>query len=66
MITYIAKEGDVLDWIVWKHYGTTFVLGKVMKANPSIVNEALKSGTVVKLPHIESVQKPSKEIRLWS
>lgn len=66
MITYITKEGDILDWIIWRHYGTVNVIGKVMKENPSVTDELLASGIIIKLPHIESVQKTSREIKLWS
>ncbi len=66
MVTYITKEGDVLDWIVWRHYGTVSVLEQVMKANPSITNEVLSAGIEIKLPYIESVQKSDNEVKLWS
>lgn len=64
MITYTTKEGDVLDWIVWKHYGTTEVLEEVMKANPIITDEQLKAGIEIKLPYISA--KTNKEIKLWN
>ena len=66
MVTYIAKEGDVLDWIVWRHYGTISVLEKVMEANPNITDEKLSAGTVVNLPYIEVTQKNISEVRLWN
>lgn len=64
MVIYTTKEGDVLDWIVWKHYGTTDVLEEVMKANPDVTDEKLKAGIEIKLPYI--VSKKNKEIRLWN
>ncbi len=66
MVTYITKEGDVLDWIVWRHYGTISVLEKVMQANPNIVDEKLAAGVEIKLPYVEVVQKKNNEVRLWS
>ena len=66
MIAYIAKEGDLLDWIVWKHYGTTSVLEQVLQANPNLINEILNAGTIVLLPYIEEIKKTDTEIRLWS
>lgn len=66
MIIYITKENDVLDWIVWKHYGTTSVLEEVMKVNPNITDEKLSAGIEIKLPYIETVQKNKGEIKLWS
>lgn len=66
MITYVTKEGDVLDWIAWKHYGTTSVLEEIMKANPDVTDERLKAGIKIKLPYIEAVKKNEGEIKLWS
>lgn len=66
MIIYITKENDVLDWIVWKHYGTTSVLEEVMKANPDITDEKIQAGTAINLPYIDTTIKPKGEIRLWS
>ncbi len=66
MVTYITKEGDVLDWIVWRHYGTISVLEKVMEANPKITDERLAAGIEVKLPYIETAKKNKGEIKLWN
>ena len=66
MVTYITKEGDILDWIVWRHYGTISVLEKVMDANPNITDEKLESGIEIKLPYIETVKKSNSEVRLWN
>ena len=66
MITYTTKEGDVLDWIVWQHYGTISVLEKVMEANPNITDEKLSAGIEIKLPYIEATQKTGNEVKLWS
>ena len=66
MIAYITKEGDVLDWIVWKHYGTMSALEQVMKSNPNVTEEILSAGTVIKLPYVEATQKTDNEVKLWS
>ena len=66
MITYVTKEGDVLDWIVWRHYGTISVLEKVMEANPKITDEKLAAGIEIKLPYIEIILKNGSEVRLWN
>lgn len=66
MITYTTKENDVLDWICWKHYGTTSVIEKVLLANPTIADYELPAGTIVNLPYIESIQDKKTEVRLWS
>jgi phage tail protein X len=66
MVTYTTKEGDVLDWICWKHYGTTSVLEDVLAVNPTLTDEKLPAGVVVKLPYIASIPGKHGEIRLWS
>lgn len=66
MITYTTKENDVLDWICWKHYGTTAVIEKVLSENPNITDYELSAGTIVNLPYIESIQDKKTEVRLWS
>ena len=66
MVTYITKEGDVLDWIVWRHYGTISALEKVMEANPKITDERLAAGIEVKLPYIETAKRNKGEIKLWN
>ena len=66
MVTYITKEGDVLDWIVWRHYGTISVLEKVMETNSKITDERLAAGIEVKLPYIETAKKNKGEIKLWN
>ncbi len=65
MVTYTSKDGDILDWICWKHYGTTAVIEKVLSANPTITDYELSAGTIVNLPHIESIQDKRREIKLW-
>lgn len=66
MITYTTKEGDVLDWIVWQHYGTVSVLEQVIEANPNITDEILKPGIEIKLPYIEFIEQSKGDIKLWS
>jgi phage tail protein X len=65
MVIYTTKKDDVLDWICWKHYGTTAVLEQVLAANPTLTEERLPPSIVVNLPFIGSIHKNRKEIRLW-
>jgi phage tail protein X len=66
MVIYTTKEGDVLDWICYKHYGTTSVLKQVLAANPDLTDEKLPAGIAVKLPYISSIKNSKTEIKLWS
>jgi phage tail protein X len=65
-VIYTTKEGDVLDWICWKHYGTTAVFEQVLAANPTLTDEKLPAGIEVKLPYIATVKSKKQEVRLWS
>jgi phage tail protein X len=66
VVNYVTKEGDVLDWICWKHYGTTAVLEQILAANPTLTDEKLPAGVTVKLPYITSIKSKKQEIKLWS
>lgn len=59
---YIAKNGERLDSIVYKHYKTLEYFEQVLKAN-SKLEPLLKTGDKVILPDIEV--KESKEEALW-
>jgi phage tail protein X len=65
MVIYTTKECDVLDWICWKHYGTTAVLEQVLAANPDLTYEKLPVGAMVNLPFIGSISSKRGEARLW-
>jgi phage tail protein X len=66
VVVYTAKENDMLDWICWKHYGSTAVLEQVLAANPTLTDEKLPAGIVVNLPFIGSIKSKKQEVRLWS
>jgi phage tail protein X len=66
MVSYVTKENDMLDWICWKHYGTTAVLEQVLAANPTLTDEKLPAGVVVNLPFIGSIKNRKSEIKLWN
>jgi phage tail protein X len=65
MVIYTTKENDTLDWICWKHYGTTAVLEQVLAANPTLTDEKLPAGAMVNLPFIGSIYSKRSEVRLW-
>lgn len=63
----ITRDGDVLDDLVWRHYGRSDVLTAVLEANPQLAQlpPVLVAGLVVELPDLPlSVEAPV--IRLWS
>jgi phage tail protein X len=63
----IAKDGDMLDSIVFNHYGRHDVLPKVLLANRHLAKSpiVLQAGTFVALPDIPPTpEKPV--VRLWT
>lgn len=65
--TYITKDGDMLDWICWRHYGRSGgTTETVLEANPHLAFEParLSSGLVVVLPEIDPPVVTGR-IRLW-
>ncbi|RYH04610.1 phage tail protein [Salipiger sp. IMCC34102] len=66
--SYRSSEGDVLDDVVFRHYGSRDgrELELVLEANPGIaaVAERLPIGTVVLLPTIVSAPE-RREVSLW-
>lgn len=63
----IARDGDVLDDLVWRHYGRSDVLTAVLEVNPQLAQlpPVLVAGLVVELPDLQlPVEAPV--IRLWS
>lgn len=62
-----THDGDVLDALVWQHYGRSDVLSAVLEANPHLAQRppVLSAGLGVELPDLPlPVEEPV--IRLWS
>ena len=63
----MTRDGDVLDDLVWQHYGRSDVLTAVLEANPALARlpPVLSAGLVIELPELPlPVEAPV--IRLWS
>lgn len=66
--TYITSEGDTVDAVAWKFYGSTAnrVTEQVLEANAGLADygEELPAGLSVILPDIE---QPAQQqgVRLW-
>lgn len=63
----ITRDGDVLDDLIWHHYGRSDLLAAVLEANPSLAQlpPVLTAGLVIDLPDLPlPVEEPV--IRLWS
>jgi phage tail protein X len=62
MYRYVAHEGERLDAIVYKHYGTLEVFAQVLATNARL-SATLKDGDIVYLPNLPKAVK--KEAELW-
>jgi phage tail protein X len=68
MITYVTKDGDVLDAICWKYYGsTTGVVEKVLEANRHLaeLGAIFSAGVKIILPDLTQ-EEETESIKLWS
>lgn len=68
MVFYRSKDGDVVDAIVWKHYGRqdSRIVEAVLKANPGLADRGpvLGAGVRIALPEIETPAQ-QQVVRLW-
>jgi len=68
MITYTTKDGDILDAICWKYYGTTFnkTAEKVLEANRHLaeLGVVFTAGVKIILPDLTPEEEP-ESISLW-
>jgi phage tail protein X len=68
MITYVTKDGDVLDAICWKYYGsTTGVVEKVLEANRHLaeLGAIFSAGVKIVLPDL-TPEEETESVKLWS
>ena len=63
----VTRDGDVLDELVWLHYGRSDVLTAVLEANPqlALLPPVLTAGLVIDLPDLP-LPTEAPVIRLWS
>jgi len=67
--TYIAKDGDMIDYICWKYYvgeDQNIAVSRVLEANRGIASGGvkLKAGTPVILPDLPKPET-TPIIRIW-
>jgi phage tail protein X len=73
MISHITKDGDVLDLICWKYYGSTSsslshgTVEKVLEANRHLANldAVFAAGVKIILPDLTKAEE-AESIKLWS
>ncbi|ALV24538.1 phage tail protein X family protein [Campylobacter iguaniorum] len=66
MTYYKAKDGDQLDFICFKHYGTLAkdVFSEFLRENEHLLSGELRAGDIVNLPEIE-IKKYDEVKYLW-
>lgn len=68
MNQYRASQGDTVDFIAWRVYGTqgSQVVEQLLEANPGLadIGPVLPAGTLVNCPEIDTTQK-AQGTRLW-
>lgn len=68
MTQYRASDGDTVDYIAWRVYGTqgSQVVEQLLAANPGLayLGPVLPAGTLVTCPEIDTTEK-AQGIRLW-
>ncbi len=68
MNEYRAADGDRLDTIVFKYYGSieAYIMESVMDANPHLLDKiVLSAGDIVYLPEIETGPTETTTKALW-
>ena len=68
MITYVTKDGDVLDAICWKFYGkTSGILEKVLETNRHLaeLGAIFSAGVKIVLPDLPQ-EEETESVKLWS
>ncbi len=69
MTTYRTSDGDMVDEIAFKQYGTTAggVVEKLLAANPGLADQGplLPAGIIITLPPIDKAKK-LQGVRLWT
>ena len=69
MSNYITSQGDTIDWICWKHYGTSRngTVEAVLAANTWLSNYGpiLPAGVRIVLPDLAAPAVEHAVIHLW-
>ena len=68
MITYVTKDGDVLDAICWKYYGSTSgKVEKVLEVNRHLaeLGAIFSAGVKIVLPNLAQ-EEETESVKLWS
>ncbi len=65
---YRTRDGDMLDWICWRHYGRQAgAVEAVLEVNPGLSDAGpiLPAGLVIALPELPQPGQTVDTVRLW-
>lgn len=67
-VTYITRDGDTVDYVAWKHYGSTAnkAVEAVLAANKDLAGRGplLTAGLRITLPEVKA---PAQQgVQLWT
>ncbi|MFA5712134.1 tail protein X [Mycolicibacterium sp.] len=68
MTEYVTRDGDMLDWICWRHYGRSAdAVEAVLEANPglAVLGPVYAAGLTIVLPDLPPAAE-AEIVRLWS
>ena len=69
MPEYVTRQGDRVDYVCWKHYGTerSGTVEAVLEANPGIgeYGNTLPAGVRITLPELSRPAQAEAVINLW-
>ena len=68
MTAYRTRDGDMLDWICWKHYGQTEgAVEAVLDANPHLADlgPVYEAGTLITLPELSAGDVSTTLMQPW-
>ncbi len=63
----VTRDGDVLDDLVWRHYGRNDLIAAVLESNPHLaqLSPVMEAGLVIELPDLP-LPAEAPVIRLWA
>lgn len=67
-VVYVAQDGDMLDLIAYRRYGTVSAVRHVQAANPGLTGRGprLAAGTRVRLPDLQTTpEEAARYVQLW-
>lgn len=67
-VKYICSQGDVLDAVSYRFYGTETMTETVLEANPGLASygTVLPQGLLIKMPVIDAMaDRVSGQVDLW-